>query len=242
MAAKYYVRLDDAHEKMCHVKWERIENILRNFDVKPIVGVIPDNKDDAICFGTDKTNFWDKVRVWSALNWHIGMHGYQHMLRPSKRGFFPINEYSEFVGLAYEEQCSMLECSVAIFAENRVSPTLFIAPAHGLDSTTLKALADVSNIRVISDGFYLYPAQYKEFTIFPQQLWRFRKMPFGVWTICLHPSSMSDDNFTELEKFLYSEAQFFPDELVPVRGIVKPLNNLFNQIYTRIYEVKHCLK
>lgn len=242
VAAKYYVRLDDAHEEMHHENWARVESVLRKFDVRPIVGVIPDCKDSSICFGSFDINFWEKVRSWAASNWHIGMHGYQHALRPSRSGLFPVNKYSEFVDLTYDKQKSMIEQAVAIFAKNNVSPSLFIAPAHGADLNTLKALADSSDIRIISDGFYIYPRHYQNFTIFPQQLWKFRRMPFGVWTICLHPSSMSDDNFMELEGFLNSESKYFPHKFVPVRRTHKLLNSIFNFMYTQTYEVKHCLK
>ena len=242
MVAKYYIRLDDAHETMHHENWAKVETILRKFDVRPIVGVIPDCKDNSICFGSSDMAFWDKVRFWAASGWHIGLHGYQHKLRPSRSGLFPINKYSEFVDLAYDKQRSMFEHAGALFAENSVSPSIFIAPAHGADLNTLKALADSSGIRVISDGFYIYPKHYQDFTIFPQQLWKFRRMPFGIWTICLHPSSMSDGNFMELESFLKSESKRFPHELVPVSVVHEPLNFIFNFLYTKIYKVKHCLK
>ena len=38
---KYIIRLDDAAEKMNIDNWEKMENILDRYDIKPLVGVIP---------------------------------------------------------------------------------------------------------------------------------------------------------------------------------------------------------
>jgi hypothetical protein len=44
-----------------------------------------------------------------------------------------------------------------------------------------------NGLRRISDGFFLYPnLDSRGMLWIPQQLWRFRAMPFGVWTVCLH--------------------------------------------------------
>lgn len=42
---RYIIRLDDASEIMNVSTWERIEELLDNYNIKPIVGIIPNNKD-----------------------------------------------------------------------------------------------------------------------------------------------------------------------------------------------------
>ena len=42
---KYLIRLDDACQQANWPNWHRIENILNLYGIKPIVAVIPDNKD-----------------------------------------------------------------------------------------------------------------------------------------------------------------------------------------------------
>lgn len=42
---RYIIRLDDASEIMNVSAWERIEELLDNYNIKPIVGIIPNNKD-----------------------------------------------------------------------------------------------------------------------------------------------------------------------------------------------------
>ena len=43
--AKYLIRLDDANQFFDEEKWLRLENIFDDLDIKPIVAVIPKNKD-----------------------------------------------------------------------------------------------------------------------------------------------------------------------------------------------------
>ena len=42
---KFILRLDDAAPTMNKEKWDKIEKILDKYNIKPIVGIIPDNKD-----------------------------------------------------------------------------------------------------------------------------------------------------------------------------------------------------
>ena len=58
--------------------------------------------------------------------------------------------------------------------------------------TTLKCLKKVSTIRLITDGFSFRPFIKNDFIFFPQQLWSVRKMPFGLFTICIHPTTMNN--------------------------------------------------
>ena len=43
--SQYIMRLDDASEYMDVEKWQRMEDLLDKYHIKPIVGVIPDNQD-----------------------------------------------------------------------------------------------------------------------------------------------------------------------------------------------------
>ena len=43
--SQYIMRLDDASEYMDVEKWQRMEDLLDKYHIKPIVGVIPNNQD-----------------------------------------------------------------------------------------------------------------------------------------------------------------------------------------------------
>lgn len=69
---KYIMRLDDASEYMDVPKWKRMEDLLDAYHIKPLVGIIPDNKDPSLVnvYPRD-VNFWETVDRWGkrAGNW-----------------------------------------------------------------------------------------------------------------------------------------------------------------------------
>jgi predicted deacetylase len=198
MSAKYIVRFDDICPTMNWVIWEQIESILVKHNIKPILAVVPDNRDPKLVGGPQREDFWERVRAWQAAGWFIAIHGYQHLYSTPESGLMRINNRSEFAGLSYEEQRSKLEKGLAIFAQHNVCADAWIAPAHAFDTNTVKALLDL-NINIISDGYYWRPVKRLDALWVPQQLWRFRKMPFGLWTVCLHHNGYSEKDLKKLE-------------------------------------------
>ena len=192
--AQYLIRFDDICPTMNWSAWRRVEEILARFEVKPILAVIPDNQDEKLRVCGSNKAFWDEVRGWQARGWTIGLHGYQHLYRTRNEGLVGINKYSEFSGLCYTEQRSKLRQALDIFKRERVVPDIWVAPAHSFDRTTLQVLCDLG-IRRVSDGFSLYPHLDSCGMVWiPQQLWRFRKMPFGLWTVCIHVNNWTGED------------------------------------------------
>lgn len=54
----YIIRLDDACPTMNHEKWRKVEKLLDKYDIKPIVGIIPNSKDDLFKWEKDE-RFWE---------------------------------------------------------------------------------------------------------------------------------------------------------------------------------------
>lgn len=175
---------------------------LDRISVAPVVACVPDCKDPGLVRsdGFDGNLFWEKVRSWHQKGWEIALHGFQHKLHPIRLQdqIFPLNNVSEFAGLPLEEQQLKVDRALHIFSKNGLTPRTFIAPAHSIDRVTYDAIRRFPQIKVISDGFHLYPYRSHELLHIPQQLWSFRRAPFGVWTICLHPASMS---LTQIDRF-----------------------------------------
>ena len=222
--------------------WARITNILSNLNVRPIVAVIPNNQDAGLCFSPVDTLFWQKVSDWENIGWHIGVHGWTHTLKKTGFGLFPISQYSEFVGDDEKSQLNRIKMAVAVFHSKGISPKLFVAPAHGLDKNTVEAIRNGSTIRVISDGFYLYPFRKFGMVFCPQQIWKLRAMPFGIWTVCLHPSNMSKPQIDELEDFIQNNSECFPDNLITEELIPGFVNRLFGGVISFLYALKHVHK
>jgi len=200
MQSKYIFRLDDASHFSDLKKWQAIEDIFQQYNIMPIVAVTPDNKDHTIMYQEENPDFWKLVKKWETKGWEVAMHGYQHLYHnvQRKKLIIPYYDRSEFAELSLSEQETKIKKSREIFRKNGFDPTVWVAPGHSFDSLTLNALANETNIKIISDGISLSTYYKNNFHFIPQQLWQIKKFFFGVWTICLHPDTMTDceiDNF-----------------------------------------------
>ena len=211
MSAKYILRLDDACPTMDRKKWQKVEDICDKYNIKPIVAVIPNNKDSQQKKDEYDENFWDKVRSWQVKGWHIALHGYDHVYISNDSGLVPFNNDSEFAGLSYEKQAQKIREGWKILQENGINANIWVAPSHTFDKNTLKALKENTTINIVSDGIALFPFKKYGFNWIPQQVWRFRKMPFGIWTGCFHPNEMSEKEFRDLDSFMEENYQNFID-------------------------------
>ena len=216
---RYLIRLDDAHERQHPSRWAAVEDLLESYQVRPIVAVIPHNRDNSIVHvSRPDPGFWEKVRAWQTKGWMIGVHGLHHDLRDvAGASLLPISPLAEFTGFSEDGQLAMLEEALAIFDKHEIAAKAFIAPAHGFDLQTLAALRRLRRPLVLSDGFGFRPFIRGGLAILPQQLWRGRAIPFGTWTICLHPSNMLEQDIAALERFLSRHKQdcAVPPDAIP---------------------------
>lgn len=188
---RYLIRFDDICPTMNWAVWEAIERHLVQFDVKPILAVIPDNKDPKLMVDPPRADFWERVRRWQAQGYTIALHGHQHLYVNRDRGMLGLTPHSEFAGLPYEEQAAKLTQALAIFAEQGVRAEAWVAPSHSFDRVTLAVLANLG-LSVVSDGLWPHPwTDPKGITWIPQQLWSFRPRPEGIWTVCNHANGWS---------------------------------------------------
>lgn len=186
MSASYLIRIDDICPTMNWAVWREVETLLIRSDIRPMLGVIPDNQDESLKTGSPENGFWERARAWQDRGWTIGVHGYQHKYTTKHAGLMGINKYSEFAGLPRDAQAAKLRLALEIFCRERIRPEVWIAPAHSFDHITVDLLREMG-LRRISDGFFLFPnLDFAGMLWIPQQMWRFRPMPFGVWTVCLH--------------------------------------------------------
>lgn len=205
MKCKYLIRLDDACPTMDASKWGRMENLLDNYGVKPMVGVIPHNEDPQQLFDSEDCGFWNKVHKWEDKGWAIALHGCNHCYCSDggMKGLNPMWRRSEFAGLSIDKQRDKIRMGVTIMRDNGFEPEYFFAPSHTFDENTLVALKDESSIRIISDTIGRYPYKYKDFIFIPQISGHCVKMSMsGIYTFCFHPNTMCDISFRQLELFL----------------------------------------
>lgn len=240
---KYLVRLDDACPYMDKKKWNQVEVILNRYGIKPMVGIIPNNEDPVTMVAPLDVEFWIKAQEWGKKGWTIALHGYNHCYATECGGINPIHKRSEFAGLPYEEQKEKIERGYQILLQNGLNPTYFFAPSHTYDANTVKALKDVTSIRLLSDTMARWPYKFDDnFVIVPCQMGRFRNIPLnGYWTFCFHPNTMNDDAIFEFEKFIASNKEkFISFDDIPLDkvGDKKTIDKLLNFIYLSLRKIK----
>jgi peptidoglycan/xylan/chitin deacetylase (PgdA/CDA1 family) len=198
----YIVRLDDASPTMNHERWAAVEHLLTKYDIKPIVAVVPNNIDPVLVRSNVDPNFWERVRWWQSMGWHLAMHGYSHEALSIKKGLVPLHNKSEFAGVPESEQRRRIRLSLEIFRNNGVEPKIWVAPFHTFDLVTLRALLIETKIRIINDGVSRWPFSEMGFFWIPQQLWGPEEKTSGVWTICLHPNDTTETMLQSLEQLV----------------------------------------
>lgn len=205
----FLVRFDDICPTMNWGIWDQIETVLRDLRIKPILAVIPDNRDPTFKYCDERTDFWDRVRQWQKWGWAIGIHGHQHLYVTADAGILGGSPRSEFAGLGYEEQKRKLERAIAIFRREKIESRLWIAPSHSFDETTLQVLKELG-ITIISDGLSSRPyVDLKGLTWVPVQISKFRRIySFCTWTVCLHHNKWAQN---QLNQFRHDVTRFCAD-------------------------------
>ena len=230
----YILRLDDASEYMDIKKWTRIEELLDKYNIKPIVGIIPDNKDKSLIEKYKKDqDFWQKAKKWKNKGWTIALHGCNHEYITNDGGINPVNRRSEFAGVSYEEQCRKIENGIKILEKYEMYPEIFFAPSHTFDLNTIKALIEKSNIRIISDTI-ANDVYYKDDMYFiPQQSGKVRMLPFKIVTFCYHPNTMEEKDFNILEDFLnkYNKKFITVKEIKLKKTKLNIIDNMLRKLY-----------
>lgn len=210
-ACRYIIRLDDASEHMNIEKWVRMKKLLDKHGIKPIIGIIPCNKDPELLQFDEIQDFWKLMRKWQQEGWIPALHGYTHVFETNEGGINPVNNMSEFAGIPLEKQKDKIRQGYIKLKSEGLSPVVFFAPAHTFDENTLKALEEETDIRVISDTIASDVYYMKPFYYIPQQSGRVRRLPFRTVTFCYHPSIMKDSDYERLERFIGSFGDSFVD-------------------------------
>lgn len=231
--SKYILRLDDACEKMDIEKWDRMEQLLDKYAVKPLVGVIPHCEDPMMDDYPIDSSFWRKVNNWISKDWSIAMHGYNHVYSTDCGGINPINKRSEFAGEPLEVQKEKIRKGISVMREHGINPKIFFAPSHTFDKNTLLALKAESDINIISDTIANDVYYQDDFQFVPQQSGRVRKLPFKVVTFCYHPNMMQENDFVYLEQFLEKNVALFTRFELVVKG--KRKKSISDKILKKIY-------
>lgn len=232
----YLIRLDDASDHMHTENWAKIEQLLDESDIKPLVGVIPLNRDPKLLEFPEDPGFWEKARDWQTKGWRIALHGYDHVYCSNSGGMNPVHDRSEFAGLTLEMQRRKIREGMGLLRENGLEADAFFAPSHTFDENTLEALRLESDIRIVSDTVANDTYCLHGFTFIPQQSGRVRELPFKLTTICLHPNYMKEQEFDEIRTFFRDHREEFLDP--NTIGVTGRKLGLLDHIYRAAYDLK----
>lgn len=221
---QYIIRFDDLSRYSDLEKWKKIFWTCEFYNVKPLVGVIPEVTDKNLYNGwsNSEKEFWGfldefKNRI------DIAIHGFNH------------ENLSSF---NCSEQYGVLAKSMKAFMKRNIVPDVLIPPNHMYDDDTINAMKAL-DIGVISDGIGLYPWKHIKQDIIqvPQIFWKPRTMPFGVYTFCMHPETMSQDEFDYFMGFLCSYSKefisIFDVDLTPLEILNRPFRSIYKYGFKR---------
>jgi len=157
-----------------------------------------------------------------------------------------IKNASEFSGLPFVEQQRKIAAGIEILIGNGVHPQAWIAPGHSFDKITLSALS-VTGITIISDGFSRLPWRDNFGHLWiPQQLWDFRRVPPGLYTVCFHINSWGNQDLERLKQNIVR----FKREITSVPDVIEKYtlrklamsDRIFWAIYLLLFKTKKRLR
>ena len=168
-----------------------------------MLGVIPINKDPELLKFPKNDVFWEKVKDWKKKGWEITMHGCNHLYtqKSDKKDIFNYGGNSEFYGLDYFSQLKKIKNGLEEFKKRGIEIRSFFAPNHVYDKNTLLALKE-SNIKIIIDGYGLFPFYRDEILFIPQLFYKEIFLPLGIQSTQIHINDWDNKNYNNFETFI----------------------------------------
>lgn len=204
------VRLDDITPDMDWEKFRRLEKILDENHIAPLIGIVPDNQDDNLKRNSAMTDFDVQIKKWEAKKWVLAMHGWKHIYTTKKGGLFPLNNFSEFAGVSKSRQREMIYDGKEKLQKMGVITDIFMAPAHSFDRNTLKILKE-AGFKYITDGFGNSPYEWKGMKFLPIAFQKSKDIEKkeGYTTLVFHTNTMEEQEFVDFENIIKKHKRDF---------------------------------
>jgi predicted deacetylase len=202
------IRLDDVAENMNWELMDKCEQLFDKYNIKPLMGVVPNNKDKELLLYKKKDKFWEKVRSWQNKGWEISMHGFSHVYdnQTNKKDYFNYGGKSEFFGHDFNKQKSKIDDGLKKFKEEKIKIRSFFAPNHTYDLNTFQALKE-SGIKNIIDGYGLIPYTENGLNFIPQLFYKEMMLPFGIQSTQIHLNYWEEKDYLIFENFVEKNKQ-----------------------------------
>lgn len=237
---KILIRFDDIAENMNWDLMNKCEILFDELNIKPVMGVIPNNKDKDLMIYPKKENFWDMVKKWQSKGWEIAMHGYNHIYdkETNKQDFFKYGGRSEFFGHTLDKQLEKMKKGLEIFKKNKINVRTFFSPNHTYDINTFEALK-ISGINQVIDGYGLKPYLENDIKFIPQLFYKPFLLPFGLQTTQIHLNYWTEKelkNFFNLINKNYKKIISYDEALKLLSN--KVADKFINKIVRNVLTIK----
>ncbi len=203
------IRLDDITPDMNWENFGRLEALFEQYHIHPIIGVVPECRDEKLSIEEAREDFWERMRGLQKDGWTIAQHGYRHTYVTKNPGLLGVNPFSEFAGLPYREQFEKLKRGQEILHKQGICATMFMAPGHTFDKRTLKALKKLGFMSV-TDGYCSVPYRRAGLVFLPCTLSEAR-VPKRFDTLCIHANHMTGEEFDGLACFIGRHRELIGD-------------------------------
>jgi predicted deacetylase len=236
-------RIDDVTPTMDWPAFYATIDMLSKFNIKPILGVIPNCQAEELLHFAENNNFWTEIKQMQDDGYPIAMHGYDHIYISKSRGVFPVNNFSEFAEVPYEVQRQKIQKGVKILRDHGLNFNIFMAPGHSFDNNTCKILLD-NDINYMTDGFGSNIFECNEMRFLPviltwRRVYQLRKWKYG--TLVLHTNIMSKDLLdryrdicNSFSKNLFNYSEDFLNSLTEVKRFDKEEMDKEFKAYDRV--------
>ena len=216
------IRLDDIAENMNWDLMEKSELLFEKYEIKPVLGVIPNNKDKELLSHPKADDFWQKLRNWKDKGWEISMHGSTHVYDTNSKNkdHFGYGGGSEFCEHSLEVQMSKIKEGLKKFNEEKIRIRTFFAPNHTYDKNTFTALKNCG-INEIIDGYGLIPYTKNNIKFIPQLFYKVLALPFGIQATQIHLNYWTQEDFNNFEKFIKKNS----NKIITYDQAIKKINN-----------------
>lgn len=193
---KIAIRMDDITPDMDWKKFLAFKELLDLYQVKPLLGVVPANKDTNLQKEEPKKDFWQYIKKLQQEGYSIALHGYTHVYETEEGGIFPLNDFSEYAGVPYEIQERRIWGGKEIFAQHNIKTDIFMAPGHSYDKNTLEILQKYGFTKM-TDGFGDRPYRYLGMKFYPIsfKLSQSLKKKEGYTTMVVHTNTIENMDF-----------------------------------------------
>ena len=238
------IRFDDIAENMNWDLMEKSELLFEKYEIKPVLGVIPNNKDKELLSHPKADDFWQKLRNWKDKGWEISMHGYTHVYdkNTNKKDYFKYGGDSEFCGHSLTTQMSRIESGLKKFRDEKIQIRSFFAPNHTYDNNTFAALKNLG-INEVIDGYGLMPYTENQIKFVPQLFYKVFALPFGIQTTQIHLNYWKQKEFDDFERFVDNNYK----KIITYNQAMKKINDnifytLINLLTKKIIQTKRLLR